>query len=160
MPVTDIREVESRAVFCLSRIHILSADDAKMSLSIDLWILILSLLILFPFTHYPRFQTSCLQESSSTTKRGIFRLAPIMPITLVLELISIWFMLMIAGLLPYPCQKDFDFDRRLSTWVEGREFIGQKISEAAWPPNREENETLTEYSGNSTKHALDFLCWN
>ena len=83
-----------------------------------------------------------------------------MPITLVLELISIWFMLMIAGLLPYPCQKDFDFDRRLSTWVEGRVPNAQMSSVAAWLPYREENETLIEYSGNSTKHALDFICWN
>ena len=69
-------------------------------------------------------------------------------------------MLMIAGLLPYPCQKDFDFDRRLSTWFEGRVPNAQMSSVAAWLPNREENETLIEFSRNSTKHALDFICWN
>ena len=127
---------------------------AEMGLSTDLWILILSLLFL------SRFQSSSIQESSSTTKRRIFRLAPIMLITLVLELISIWFMLMIAGLLPYPCQKDFDFGRRLSTWVEGG---GVPYDEGSPLDNllhsREENETLIEYSGKSTKHAFDFICW-
>ena len=87
------------------------------------------------------------QVSVCNTKINTVAKKCILPFNmLVLQFISIWLMLMIAGVLPYPCQKDFDLSRRLKT-LEGQ------------TAQLEGNETTIEYSRNGKTHALDFFCW-
>jgi len=66
---------------------------------------------------------------------------------IVLQLVSIWMMLIIAGQLPFPCQENFTSRLPFTTF---------------WDINDvplKGNGTSNDYRGNRTTNALDIFCW-
>jgi len=73
-------------------------------------------------------------------QRGLLVVAAI-----VLQLVSIWLMLIVAGQLPFPCQENFT-SRFVEFW---------DINEVPFKGNG----TSNDYRGNRTTYALDIFCW-
>ena len=63
---------------------------------------------------------------------------------IVLTVVSIFMMLIVAGVLPVPCQEDFDFDQRFKTLLGD---LSERI------------ETSHDFGGNRTEDAFDIFCW-